>query len=278
MPLIQGRHGYLRLGTDVVGSNLPVYNWGITNPRNIVTGQPLGNTWATNFAEGMQTTRFTFSVMLRNNTTEGMALAFWQRFLSRTWTSGFDDTTAFSGFLYSGRRKFTLANAKAESFTLTIQKGSPIGLSCVMVCPSIPTISDVTVADYTSTVDSAAPLMFDQCTFTGLGTNVYSIELTYANNHIPNAPLNATKFAAAYDAGPVTAGISVTVSEETGAAPIDAVTGATISLTSSVSRVFTLGQIVVNNTRDVGVNMGAVFKTFNGTILGGTSSQPITVA
>lgn len=59
--LAQGRLGYCKIGN----AKLPVYDWRIEARQGIVTGEPVGNTFSTNFAYGMTVSRFTARIMPR---------------------------------------------------------------------------------------------------------------------------------------------------------------------------------------------------------------------
>lgn len=275
MAIPQGRNGFVTIGAVTY----PVFNWQMPSPRNLVAPAPVGNSWTTHFAEGLQTTRFTAAIECREKSTEILALAFWNMWLSRTFSGGFDDTATETIVASNGRRSYTLANAKAEAFTLTIVKGMAVGLSVVYVAPGVPTMANVTPAAY-APVDGSPPLMFDRATFGGIAGNVYSAEVTYANNHLINAPLDGSKNAASWDAGGMSCGASFTFdARAVGAEPFADGSTLTISLTNGTNtRVLTLDKVTPNNPRDVGADPGQSFVTYNCLVQGDATNQPLVVA
>lgn len=275
MSVAQGRHGYVQVG----GVKYPCYNWGIRTPRNITPGMPTGSTWATHFAEGAQSSRIVMSFELREKMTESLALAFWQRWTARTFTGGFDDTATSTVVVASGMKTRTFSNCKAESFVLTCAFGQPIGLQAVFLAPGKPSLADALVTDY-SHLDTSPPLMFDRLTVGGLTGNVYGIELSYTNNHQPDAPLTGTKVLAGWDAGAMGVGFSVRVKEHaTSGAPFS--DGDTASLTlngaSGGSRLFTLTSLAANNPDDVDVNPGQIYQTYQALVMGSATTAPLVI-
>lgn len=273
MPISQGRLGKVSIG----GVLYPVYDWQMSAPRNLQQGQPVGNTWATTKAEGLQSTRFTARIMCREATTEMQALAFWNLFLSRTWGSGFDDTAASSIIAQSGANSYTLANAKAESFQLVIQKGAVVGLSVAFLAPGLATKAATTAAvSYTTLIDNSPLLMFDKVTFGGFSGSVYSATVNYSNNHLPNAPLDGTKTVAAWEAGPITCSASFTVAEWS-AASIPIADDSTLTIALNALRTITLKSVSPENPRDIGVNPGQVFQPLSCIVQGTSTVAPLVV-
>jgi len=277
MAIPQGRHGYVSIG----GVKYPVFNWQMPNPRNLIAPQPMGNSWSTSFAEGLKTSRFTASMMVREKTGEILSAAktFFNLFLARTWTGGFDDTAATTIIAHNGLKSYTLANAKAEAFTLTIAKGMMVGLSVVFVAPGIPTIADSLPADYSNTIDNSPPLMFDKVTFGGITGNIYGAEITYSNNHQPNGPLDGTKTLASYDAGSPSAGASFTfASRQIASEPFADGATITVALAGGSTNTLSLTKVVPNNPYDGNANIGQSFVTYNCLIQGDTVNKPITIS
>lgn len=300
--LAQGRLGYVSF-TPSGGSaaKIPVYDWAITARRNRVTGDPVGNTFSTNYADGMQTSRFVARVMVRKTTSEALTADFIQKFLTRTVTDGVDDTTPFTIVASDGAALHTLTGAKPESFVLTVQKGAPVTLSIVFVSPFGPTRSNGRAANiaaaYGNIVNNAKLLMYNDVTFfsaaspAGLsaGTQVndfYSVEITHSNNHIVNAPLDGTLYAASFDAGVVKAGASFTTKAHNRGAS-DLVPFATESAirarlkTGATSKIdFDLSVVVPETDDDGNANLGASYATWQCLVLGtsdgaGTTVNPV---
>lgn len=270
MPVPQGRHGYLTIG----GTTYPVYRFQNLSPRNLVSGHPLGNTWGTNNAEGLKTGRLFVEFMVREKATEVLALAFWNLWLSRTFTAGFDDTSALSIVAASGRRTRTYANAKAESFTLRIAKGAPVGLSAVFVSPAPPTAADQTPTDYSKTVDNSPPLMFDKVSFGGVSGSVYGCEITFSNNHMPNGPLDASKTLSSWDAGVITCGARFTFAEHVAGEPFADGASLTVTLTGAATRILTLTSVTVNNPLDLDAGVGQLFQPYDCLVQGAGGITP----
>lgn len=274
MSIAQGRNGYVSFG----GSLVPVYDWNIQSPRNLVAPTPVGNSWVTNHAEGLRTSRFVANIMVREKATEVLAQGWWDRFLTRTWSGGFDDTPTTTIIASNAKKTFTLTNAKAESFVLTCALGMPIGLQVVFVAPSKPAKADVTPAAY-APVDASPPLMFDKVTLGGITGNCYGFEITYANNHLPNGPLNGTKSLSSWDAGVYTCGAKFTFDARAAASePFADDANITISLAGAATRLFSLTDVVPNDPDDANANVGQAFLTYNCLVKGNTTTPPLVVS
>ena len=272
--VIQGRLGKVSIG----GTAYPVYDWQISSPRNIQQGAPVGNTWATAKGEGLQSSRFTARIMCRTAAAEMLSAGFWNMFTNRTFGAGFDDTAAQSIVARSGQNSYTLANAKAESFQLVIQKGAIVGLSVLFLAPSIATkAGDNAAAGYTTLIDNTGLLMFDAATFGGFAGSVYSGSINYSNNHLPNAPLDGTKYVSAWEAGQITCSASFTVAEWLSSS-IPIADDSTLTVALNGARTLSLTKVTPENPRDVSVTPGQVFQNLACIVQGTSSVQPLVVS
>lgn len=273
MPVYQGRLGRV----SIAGTLYPVYDWQMLSPRNLQQGQPVGNTWATAKGEGLQSSRFTARLMCREAPGEILNTALWSLFLNRTWGAGFDDTAASTIIASSGQNNYTLANAKAESFQLAVQKGAVVGLSVLFLAPGIPAkAANNTATAYLNTIDNVPLLMFDKATFGGFSGSVYSGTVNYSNNHLPNAPLDGTKTVAAWEAGPVSCSASFTVAEWL-ASSIPIPDDSTLTIVLNAARTFSLTRVTTENPRDVGVNLGQNYQPLACIVQGTSSTPPLVV-
>lgn len=274
MAVLQGRNGYITIG----GTNYPVFDWAIDSPRNLAAPLPVGNSWGTNFAEGLKSSRLVVNFDVRESATEVLATAFWALWLSRSWSGGFDDTSASAIVASDSGQAATLANAKAESFVLTCRPGQQVGLQGVFLAPGVPSLADATPAAY-APVDASAPLMFDKVTFGGLANGpVYGFELSYANNHLPNKPLDGTKVLSSWDAGAMTCGVALTFAAFRAAAtPFSDADDVTVSLVGATTRVLTLQSVIPNDSNNRGANLGQVFRTWNCLVQGSATYPPLRV-
>lgn len=275
MAVLQGRNGYLTIG----GVSIPAFSWSIDAPRNLAAPLPVGNTWGTNFAEGLQSSRLVAQIDVREKATEVLATAFWAHWLTRSWSGGFDDTAAVTLIASDSAQAATLANAKAEAFVLTARPGQQVGLQVVFLAPGKPSLGDHTATSYASTVDSSPPLMFDKVSVGGLDNGpVYGLELSYANNHRPNKPLDGTKVVASWDAGVITCGLSLTMAAFRAAAvPFADGDALTIELAGAATRVLTLESVIPNDPNNRGANLDQVYRTWNCLVQGGTTNPPLRV-
>jgi|GEM_PF-6311474 hypothetical protein len=275
MAVPQGRNGYVSIG----GVLIPVYSWTMPSPLNIQVPMPVGNTWGTSHAEGLQTTRFIANVLVRRKSTEVLALSFWNQFQSRTWSSGFDDTSNVAIVASNSRKSFTLSNAKFESFVLTCAIGAAVGLSIAFVAPGKPAEANVTPAAY-EPFDAFAPLMFNDVSMGGVSGNWYRASLRGANNHLVNAPFNGTKTAAAWDAGVMTAGLDLTVDTRSiGSEAFAQGASLSLQLAGAATRLFTLGSVIVNNPtdQDSEVTPAQVYKPLSATVNGTPTNPPLVI-
>lgn len=270
----QGRFGYF----SIAGSLYPVFRWTPQGPRNLAVGQGVGNSWGTNFAEGLQTTRITAQFICRRGGTEFLSNTFWNYWLSRNFSGGVDDTAGLTIIGSSGKKTRTYSNCKADSFTLTIVKGAIVGFTGVFLCPGIASKGDVTPTDYSSNIDSTAPLMYDAATYSGITGSVYGAEVVYSNNHKPNAPEDGTKFLQSWDAGERTCSATFTVAEHaTASEPVADGGTVTIALAGAVTRVLSLTSCIVNNPDDVDVPAGQVFQNKQYLVNGSQTTPPLVV-
>ena len=299
----QGRLGYCGF-TPAGGSQtlIPVYDWHVTARRNRVTGDPVGNTWSTNYADGMLTSRFRARIMLRATTGEAWATSFIDNFITRAISDangsqyGLDDTIGYSIAASDGTSLYSLANCKPEQFSLTVAKGSPVGMDVDFVCPGGPTITaarySTLTSAYAKTVNSSKLLMYNAATFwsasnpaglSGSSTqfNPYNFQMTFANNHIVNAPLDGTLGAASFDAGLIRAGASFTLAAHHGLtgdlAPFstDQAIRLLLSLGSGNQVTFDMSSVVPDTDLDGSATTGASFRTWQCMVLGIGGSSPL---
>lgn len=270
----QGRLGYMQ----IAGVNYPVYNWFPQGPRQLVIAQGVGNTWGTNIAEGLQTTRIVSQFICRRGAGEILSSTFWNLFMARTWSGGKDDTGAFTIVGSTGVKTRTYANCKAEAFTLTIAKGAIVGLTGVFLCPGIATKAPITPNSYGTNIDTTSALMFDAATFGGIIGNVYGAEIVFSNNHKPNGPLDGTKFLQSWDAGNVTCSATFTCPEHQDTDnPIPDGTNITVALAGAATRTFSLTSCAVNNPDDLNVVPGQLFQPLATVVTGSASVQPLVI-
>lgn len=270
----QGRFSYIQIGS----TKYPTYNWQARSPRNLQPALPAGNSWATAFAVGGQSSRIVVNFELRTSATETLALAFWNMFLARTFSGGFDDTSTSTFVGASGVKRRTYSNVKAESFVLTSQWGGVIGCQAVFLAPATPALADMTPTDYTSSTDTTPPLTWDSASFGGITGNVYGWELSFSNNHLPDAPINGTKYLNSYDAGIQTAGLSLRIKEHsTSGVPFADNTSVSIQLVGSATRLFTLTSVSQNNPDDIDVAIGQLYQTVQGLCTGTATTSPLVV-
>ena len=303
--LAQGRLGYASFQANGGSAILiPVYDWNIQSRRNRVTGDPVGNTWSTNYADGMITSRMTARILCRKNTAEAFSTDFLSFFVNRTFSDGLDDTTGFQILCNDGRTTHRLGddvdgnpsfNAKPESFTLTIAKGSPVGLQVSFVCPTPPAKLAGVPADYNKTVDQSKVMMFDAASFAHgtyptAGTPInelYNVEVTYSNNHVVNAPLNGTLFAESFDAGTIRCGATFTVrAHNLTELPFanEDIFQILLALGGGHTFSISLTEVVPDTDLDANANVGASYRTWQCLVLGkgvtpssGTAVSPLSI-
>lgn len=276
--IAQGRHGYVTMGS----LDIPCFSWQMSQPRNLQSPVPVGSSYQTGFAEGLQSGRFVANIMVRKKATEVLSTDFWAMFLARTFSANFDDTSAITLVAADGKRVWTMANAKAESFALRVVKPQAVGLSVVFVSPAPGTSTNQTVTAYSKQIDSSPLLMGHEVTYTGFTGPVFGTELTWANNHVPNTGgHDGLKYLSSWDAGPMSCGFSVTTDiRATGTySAFSDSAQVTMALAGAATRTFTLNSIVSNNPNDREVGLGQVFQTQNCLVLGATSNVlPLAVA
>jgi len=275
IPIAQGRNGFI---THSDGSNtltIPVKSWSLTQPRNLVIPVPVSNSWATNFAEGLRSSRLVVNYDVRINANEIMSTTFWAWWFTRiAWSGGFDDTQALTLTCNNSQDTYVLSNAKAESFTLAVKPGMQVGLQAVYACPTVPTKTNAVQTGY-SPFDSTRPLMFQDTTFTGITGDIYGVEVGYSNNHLPRAPLNGTNTMTAWDAGPITCNTKFDFAARlTTNVPFADSAAITISFLAG-TRILTLTSVVPNTTEDQTVDLGQVFTPWPCTVLGSAAHPPL---
>lgn len=254
----------------------------MSQPKNIQAPMPVGSTWQSAYAEGLQSGRFVANVMCRKKATEGILnSSFWGLFFTRTFASNFDDTTPFSIVAADGKRVWTMGSAKAESFSLRITKAQQVGLQVVFVSPAPGSDADQTVTTYGNQIDTSPPMMGYDVTYTGFTGPVFGVELTYANNHQANTGgHNGSKYLSSWDAGPISSGFSVTTDVRTTSGDAFA-DGASIGIAmagTTTTTTLTLDTIVSNNPNDRDVSLGQVYSTDQCLVLGDASNRPLTAA
>ncbi len=242
---------------------------------------PTGHTWQTAYAQGLQSARFSCDFMVRTLATEVLAQTFWDMWLARTFSGGFDDTSNLTLVSSDGTTLATSTNAKAEAFSLSWQKGQQIGLQGVFLAPAHPTMSSVTPNAYNH-FDGSAPLMFDQGNITGITGEIYGFELGFANNHVANAPLGASygKGMKSWDAGVQTVTCRITVNKRANAVVPFTVGGSiALALTNGVvTRTLTLARVIPDDRLSQRTDPGAIFKTYNCLVLGSDTTAPLVVS
>jgi hypothetical protein len=270
----QGRLGKI----TIAGTVYPVYDWQITDPRNIQQGMPVGNTWATAKGEGLQSSRFTARIMCREAAAEMLHADFWALWHTRTWGTNFDQTSASTIIANSGANTYTLANAKADSYQIVVQKGAIVGLSISFLAPGHPTKAALSsVTSYLNTRDTTGLLMFDKAIFGGFSGDVYSATISYSNNHVPDAPLDGTKLVSSWDAGPMTADATFTVKEWSGTS-IPIADDSELTMALNAVRTFTIKAATPENSRDISVTPGQTFQTLRCVCTGTASVAPLAVS
>ena len=314
--LAQGRAGHITVASSalsIADTPWPVYQWAISAPRNRVTGDPVGNTASTNYAEGAITSRLTASMMVAKtgstaNTasvldqTNGILQYFIQRAFDAD--SGMDDTIPFQIKSSDGNSLYTLANCKPESFVLRIRPGGPVGLDMVFVSPGRPTRTDgrATTLPYIYnhyvTDNAFKLLMWNDIAFSVSSTGptgsfteydgIYGLDCSYANNHISNFPIRSSGALdiLSFDAGRMSGGCDITLRAYSGddgdTQPLDG--GVSIKTTIALtvgSQIMTLPQVVTNSDLDGSGNAGPSFRTWRtlllGSVTGGKFYQPVTM-
>jgi len=273
MPLVFGRSGYLKIGTAVY----PALNVQIATPRTLMVPPMVGRDWQWNYADGVQVTRLSAQIPMRDVANEALSSTFLNLFLSRT--SG--NTAAVTLEADDGARKITVSNAKGEFLGLSVGKGDMLIWNVTFVSPTPPTF---TARSAFTAPDASAPLTFQNVSFTGAGAEVYSFEFGVTNNHVADAPItnntgaNVGIGALSYDAGLMQVGATFTFKTQTGSPIADgsAVT-LTISGSGSKTRTFTFQYLVSQNPEDEAFAVGPVFKTIRYTVLGTANNPPVTI-
>ncbi|RYG35088.1 hypothetical protein EON81_13715 [bacterium] len=279
MSVPQGRNGYISIN----GTTVRAFGIGIMSPRNIQAPLDIGSTWQSNYTEGIQGARVVASINMRRSTAGSSALAFWNLFTGRTFSGGQDDTSAFPLVVATGKKVRSWANCKAEAFTITLRKGQVVGVQTVFLCPGIAAVSDpIGMDDYGTQADTSSPLPFDAGIVTGIANGCYGLEIGFANNHMPDAPLDGTKTIASWDAGPMTCTAAVTVKEYDADTPPIADGGAislTLNLGGSDTRIFSLASFVPENPRDTDIAPAAqILQTWRGTVFGTATVPPLVIS
>lgn len=275
MPIAQGRHGYVSIG----GTEYPFLSWSMLRRRGLVAPQGVGQSWATHHGESVQSTRFVGKCLVRRKATEFLNTTWWDRFLTRTWSGGFDDTSTATIIAANGKRAYTLADAKAESFIITATKNAIVGIDVVFVAPALPTRAAHTPSDYTHQMDNTGPLMGHAVTTSGMGGNPYRVQLGFANNHQPNGVMDGTGYLTSWDAGPPTASLAITFDAQGNAQPFADDASLTMALVGAATVTFTCQKVVPDNPDDLeDVTPGQHYQTFQCLVKGTTTTKPVTYA
>lgn len=274
IPIAQGRNGFLTHSDGTTTLDIPVKSWTLNEPRNLVIPVPVSNSWATNFATGLRSSRLIVNYDFRVSTTELLSPTFWGWWFTRiAWSGGFDDTQPLTLTCNNSQDSYVLTSAKAESFTLAIKPGMQIGLQAVYACPFVPTKTDALQTGYTP-FNSTRPAMWNDCVWTGITGDIFGNEIGYSNNHLPRAPINSTQTMTAWDAGPITCNTRFDfAARTTGNTPF--ADSAAITLAIDAIRTFTLTSVVPNITDDQTVDLGQVFTPWPCSVLGNTSEPPM---
>lgn len=273
--IAQGRNGFMTHSDGTNTLTIPVKSWSLNEPRNLVIPVPVSNSWATNFAEGLRSARVVVNYDFTNTaSTLLLSTTFWSWWLTRTFgATGFDDTPPLTLTMNNQQDTYVASLAKAESFTLAIKPGMQVGLQAVYAVPAPAAKTDAVASGYTP-FGSTRPLMWNDCSFSGITGDIYGVELGYSNNHLPRVPLpgtgvfSGTNVMAGWDAGPRTCNarfdFAARMSTNTPFAD-----GATLTIgLSNSNRVFTLSSVVPNITDDQSVDLGQVFTPWPCTVLG----------
>lgn len=271
--IAQGRNGFI---THSDGSNtltIPVKSWSLNEPRNLVIPVPVSNSWATNYAIGLRSSRLVVNYDFRISATELLSATFWGWWFTRTFTGGFDDTTPLTLTCNNSQDSYVLSLAKAESFTLAIKPGMQVGLQAVYACPIVPTKTDALQTGY-SPFNSTRPLMWSDIVWTGVTGDIYGNEIGYSNNHLPRAPINGTQTMTAWDAGPITCNTRFDFAART-TSNTPFADAAALTMSMMATRVLTMSSVVPNITEDQTVDLGQVFTPWPCTVLGTTSNPPL---
>ena len=274
IPIAQGRNGFI---THYDGTNtltIPVKSWSLNEPRNLVIPVPVSNSWATNFAVGLRSSRLIVNYDFRLSTTELLSPTFWGWWFTRlAWAGGFDDTVPLTLTCNNSQDTYVLSAAKAESFTIAVKPGMQIGLQAVYACPTVPSKTDALQTGY-SPFDSTVPAMWNNVVWTGITGDIYGCEIGYSNNHLPRAPINGTQTMTAWDAGPITCNARFDfAARTTGNTPF--ADSAAITMAINAVRTLTMSSVVPNITDDQTVDLGQVFTPWPCTVLGTTAHPPL---
>lgn len=281
-PNTQGRHGYFSIDADEGGAGAaviyPVYNGNIEAPRNLQTAIPVGSSWAASVSEGLQSTRIISNCMLRQDAAnEYFTTAFWNLFFNRPFSSGFDDTVPFTLEIGDGLVKSTMAGCKAEAFTIAAVPGAVPTLSTVFLAPTLPVVAAQTVPSaYTNQLNQNPMLNFDRVTVGGVTGKIYGVEVTFANNHLPDASLNGTKGMDGWDAGVFTAAITLTLPSSVADPFADGAT-ITVVVNGGTGKVLTLtlDGAWANNPKSKVVHVGQIFRRWTCVVTGDATNKPL---
>lgn len=232
--LVSGRVGHASFQhLSSSAAIFPVYDWSISAPLARVSADPLGSTFSVAYAEGMVSSRLTANIMVgKANSFIDQTTGFLQYFLQRTLdaASGVDTTDAHTIAVSDGNSLYTLSNAKPESFSLTVRKGQPLGLSVTYLAPARPVRTDDRGASLNALYNrniqpSFALVMYKDVAFASSATPtgtfapvneggvgaIYGFSCAYSNNHIINAPLDGTQDALSWDSGRMSGSCNMTV-------------------------------------------------------------------
>ena len=196
-------------GILLIGSlQIPCYpNPSFTCPRNVDAPPIIGNYWQFNYADGLQQPYVDINIAVRDKTGEALSAAFLSLFHTRS-SDVAHDTGVISGGIkfWDGRSGFTMAGAKADSYTIHVAKPELIQMTA-RFCGTLPTA--LGSAPSFSAWDNSKMLRGTKAQVADM--NVWSVDLSYSNNHNPDMSLDLTNGPAACNAGMMTAGLSTSV-------------------------------------------------------------------
>jgi len=279
MPVAQGRHGYFTIG----GTQYPVSRWRADSARNLAAPVALGSSWnGGGIAESLRMSRIIVAFDLRSYSTATltMATAFWDFWLARTWSGGFDDTSALSLVGFDGRQTATFASAKAESFVLTRRHGQQVGLEASFLAPDKPTFATVNPSSYARQLGADPPLMANRVTLSGVTGGDYGFELQYVNNHMPDARNAGVTSLQSWDAGAPAAicRIDVAANQSNPFADNDTLSLAMANVGGTVTRTLTMYGVACDNIDDRGAQQGQIYRNYQCMLLGSSSNPPVVIS
>ena len=183
-----------------------------TCPKNYAVPPIIGNRWALNIQEGARQPMVDLSFQVLDDANGVMGLTFLNYFLSRTNDAADDTYVIGNGSLvfFDGYRTVVMNGIKADSFTLSTSRGDNLNLQARFCGSSI----DITQGAPTFSGWSRNPLLkFQSVNFTSapFTNNIWNFNLSYSNNHSPNAALNGSSFPVEMNAGMLSSAFSCMV-------------------------------------------------------------------